>query len=237
MDTPQFTRGIPINISDHPCTNSTTNSTSECCKFDLRNGECGLFFHDTFQHPCALCTSEELPIPRGGLCNFCTEAYPEEGMDNFMLQNGTVTENLSQHECAISNGNETSKCCLYDSTTDQCGIFYDDKFAYPCGSCSVPPTNKSIDEDTIRALIFTSVGIVVVVIIFFIWKGLHYRNLPEKMMVIDNKIVSVDQSPEQAPSEDPSQPVAIPIGYETEGIEVTPIAIAVPMENSYDHKK
>jgi hypothetical protein len=213
MFTPPFARGELIPLSEHPCTNSTTNSTSDCCRVNTRTDECGVYFHDTFQHPCALCTSEEIPIPTKGLCNFCSEAYPEEVMESFTIGNNTIIEQLSRHVC--STNNDTTNCCLYDSTTDQCGLFANDEFAFPCGSCSTPPTNRSLDKNTIRGLVGGTIVIIFLLGAYFCWKRLHYQNLPSKMVI-----------QEMAPEE----PTAVPVGYDTE-FEVAPVicAQAVPV--------
>ena len=214
MSTPQFARGQLLPITSHPCTNSTTNSTSDCCKFDLDSGQCGVVFHNTFQHPCSLCTEEEIPIPTKGRCNYCTESYPDEGMEDLIVTNGTITEQLSQHDCAILNGNNTAECCFHDVASNQCGIFVNDSFAYPCGSCNRPPNNRELDKTTLKALIGGSVGALVLLAAYFFWQC--YHNVPRET------VIKAETSGEQL-----DDVTVIPVGYETENITIAPIKAEV----------
>ena len=219
MYTPEFARGKLSPLLAHPCTNSTTNSTADCCRYDPFTDNCGLFYFDQFTHPCALCTDEDIPVPTVGLCNYCNESYPDATMGE-IIGNSSRIEELTQHECAYQNNGVTSNCCLFDATTGDCGIFTNDTFAFPCGSCSAPTGTRAMSQNTIYGLVGGSAAFLVGFGVYFCWKRCHYKNVPRSATITINNqnansgiVVAVE-------------PTAIPVGASADESEAAPIVYA-----------
>lgn len=185
MGSPEFTRGVLESLSKHPCTDRTSNSTSDCCKFDYSSQQCGIYFFGQFQHPCALCSEEEVPIPTQRLCNFCSESYPNASMGEIVvLDNRTKIDNIIDHQCAINNGGDTSHCCLHDAAYDQCGIFMNDTFVAPCGDCVAPNGNREISDGALYGLVGGSIAVVMILSISYCWNKCYYQNAKSREMVV-----------------------------------------------------
>jgi len=212
-----FTRGGLESLSIHPCADndsSTNSSTSDCCKFDISSQQCGVYFFGKYQHPCALCSQEELPIPTQKLCNYCAESYPNASMGEVaVLHNNTIViDQLVDHQCAINNDGDMSNCCLYDATNDQCGIFMNDMFVTPCGRCAVPSGTREISDTLLHGLIGGSIALVMVLIISYCWNRCHYKNAKSRTIVMKRE-----------------EPTAVPVGEEQ-----VIYAEVFPLENESD---
>lgn len=205
MESAPFTRGSLDSLMKHSCADRDSNSTSDCCEYDLSSEQCGLYFGGTFHQPCAVCSSETATIPTRQLCNYCTVSFPDASMgQTIVVNNSTRIDDLVDHQCAINNGGDTSNCCLYDHELQQCGIFENDEFTRPCGMCSVPDNSlRQLDDKTIYALIGGTVGIMLIAIIWYVSKKCCYENVKSGKIIVGP----------------PNEPTATPIQVVEENID------------------
>jgi len=129
-------------LSMHACSTvlgeGNTTTTSCCRRYDENPYQCGLFFDDEFIHSCAYCGGEnisEIEFPKAEHCTTCKKYYPSAGIDD---PKGEISS-LTGHACSYygSYDNDISNCCLYDETTESCGVFENEyfsggEFLYPC---------------------------------------------------------------------------------------------------------
>jgi len=140
-------------LSTHACSALGAN-TSSCCLYDENTDLCGLSFNDEFLHPCAYCGEwgglsveniTKINFPKAEHCTTCTKYYPEGS-----IEDGGKISSLTNHACGYYDKNP-SNCCLYDETTDRCGVFENEDFmdfggyfVYPCVCGAGEETGKKV---------------------------------------------------------------------------------------------
>ena len=144
-------------LSTHACSAvlGEGNTSTSCCLYDENTNQCGLFFGDEFLHACAYCGDfdveniSEIRLPKAEHCTKCTTYYPSATIDD---PKGEISS-LTNHACRSygSYDNDISNCCLYDETTERCGVFENESFRtgdflYPCVCGTGIPTTPPLGE-------------------------------------------------------------------------------------------
>ena len=210
-------------LSTHACSavlgEGDTSTGTSCCLYDENTNQCGLFFGDEFLHACAYCGDfdveniSEIRFPKAEHCTTCTKYYPLATIDD---PKGEISS-LTNHACRSygSYDNDISNCCLYDETTERCGVFENESFRtgdflYPCGVCDAAgeetgdageETGKKVEETGKKVGLGIGISAGLLFLILCCWWYLRKRS--QKITTNEHNNIAANEVPtpfQQPPS-------------------------------------